>query len=129
MARWIIALANLKPISFHLSMSLRTTKTLAKFTLGAQTFSPCLILFLLFFSLLFLFLYSYFSWFFFLLFANLLCLFSHIPSLGLHPNTTKEEVRQCLTRFGVHDDMYRLLNVYPIVPNDGWYIKPGMLSL
>lgn len=43
----------------------------------------------------------------------------------MRPDVSKEDVRACLARFGVHDDMYRLLNVYPVAANEGWYIKPG----
>lgn len=38
-------------------------------------------------------------------------------SSGLKPDTTKEQFLDRLTRFGVDDSMYGLLNVYRVIPS------------
>lgn len=50
-----------------------------------------------------------------------------ITRLGLRPEVTKEQVRAALDQFGQNDDLYGLMQVYPILPNTSWTIQPGMI--
>jgi len=47
--------------------------------------------------------------------------------LGLKPSTTKEQVTAALTKFGVDDECYTLLNVYDVEAYDGWTIPTGVV--
>ncbi len=46
-----------------------------------------------------------------------------ITRLGLRPNTSREDFKQCLSKFGINDDIYDLLNVYDIQPWETWFIE------
>lgn len=50
-----------------------------------------------------------------------------ITRLGLRPEITKDQVRSALDGFGQNDDLYSLMNVYPIEPNTSWTIQPGTI--
>ena len=47
--------------------------------------------------------------------------------LGVKPNTTKETLVRCMKCFGVNDNMYEQLNVFPVSPFSGWTIECGVI--
>jgi len=50
-----------------------------------------------------------------------------VTRLGLRPDVSKEEVLRALREFGTADRLYGMLNTYPIEPNQGWTIVPGVV--
>jgi len=50
-----------------------------------------------------------------------------ITRLGLQPSITKDSFELGLKGFGENDEIYSLMNVFPINAYDGWTILPGVL--
>lgn len=50
-----------------------------------------------------------------------------ITRLGIKPETSKDQFKQALTKFGINDDMYKLMNVYEVQPWETWFIEEKII--
>ena len=46
-----------------------------------------------------------------------------ITRLGIKPGTLQDDFKQSLTKFGINDDIYGLMNIYEIKPWETWFIE------
>lgn len=50
-----------------------------------------------------------------------------ITRLGIKSDTSQDAFKQALTKFGVNDDMYSLMNIYEIKPWETWFIEERII--
>ena len=50
-----------------------------------------------------------------------------ITRLGIKPGTSQEDFKQSLTKFGINDDIYRLMSIYEINPWETWFIEERII--